>query len=169
MVLIGSLSGTRAQIRDREREPIIVVGDSQTMPGFLGAPNSSLEVWAWHSPTWQIGTDCSESAMSSGVTVLHDDTVAPPSPTDVAVTAVGASIVVEWSIPAAGDLEGYRIRISEQPGGPYTVAHQGLIDAWRDTYTVKATTGTTYYLVMTALDHAGNESAQTTEVSVTVP
>ncbi len=116
-----------------------------------------------------IGTDCSESAMSSAVTVLHDDTVAPPPPTDVAVSAVGASIVVEWSIPVAGDLEGYRVLSSEQPGGPYTVAHQGLIDAWRDTYTVQATTGTTYYLVMTALDHAGNESAQTTEVSVAVP
>jgi hypothetical protein len=115
-----------------------------------------------------LGSGGAESAMSASVTVLHDDIVAPPPPVDVSAVAGTGAITVSWDLPPVGDLKGFRVLVSQQSGGPYTQAHTGLLGPLARQHFFQAVSGT-YYLVVTALDHAGNESSYSIQVSVTVP
>jgi hypothetical protein len=116
-----------------------------------------------------LGSSGAESAMSASVTVLHDDIVAPPPPVEVVAVAGTGTITVSWDLPAVGDLKGFRVLVGQQSGGPYTQAHTGLLGPLTRQLLFQAVSGGTYYLVVTALDYAGNESSYSTQVSVTVP
>ena len=116
-----------------------------------------------------LGQGCVESALSQPVTVLHNDTVAPAPPTDVAATAGTGSITVTWTSSVDGDTDGYRVLVGESSGGPYVQVHQGLLDRLTDSHVFSAGSGSTYFIVVRAIDEAGNESVDSTEVQVTLP
>jgi uncharacterized lipoprotein YddW (UPF0748 family) len=78
---------------------------------------------------------------------------------------VGA-VALAWAASPAQDLKGYRIYRSTTPGVALTpanrVAETGAITSTTD---AGLTPGTTYYYVLTAVDHFGYESAASPEVS----
>jgi len=71
-------------------------------------------------------------------------------------------VVLQWQANTEPDLEGYNLYRAAQPGGPYTKINTSLITT--NTYTDADTVdGTTYYYVVTAVDHVGNESGYSPE------
>jgi hypothetical protein len=114
-----------------------------------------------------------ESDASPPVTVTPRDTF-PPAPPQALVAALlpgvtpGALIVdLSWSISLETDLAGYRVYRSEQEGTKGQVLNPELLPtpAVRDT---SVQPGHRYWYTVTAVDHAGNESAPSTPVSVDV-
>jgi hypothetical protein len=71
-------------------------------------------------------------------------------------------VVMQWVANTDPDLEGYNLYRATQSGGPYTKINTSLIttNTYTDTDTVD---GTTYYYVVTAVDHVGNESGYSPE------
>lgn len=85
-----------------------------------------------------------------------------PSPPVVTASSSDSQNMLSWS--AVADSNGYTIRRSETPGGPYIVIASGLTTtSYTDTAVVN---GTTYYYIVTALNASG-ESGNSSEVSVT--
>ena len=71
-------------------------------------------------------------------------------------------VVMQWAANTEPDLAGYNLYRAMQSGGPYTKINTSLIttNSYTDTNT---TDGTTYYYVVTAVDHVGNESGYSPE------
>ena len=71
-------------------------------------------------------------------------------------------VVMQWVANTDPDLEGYNLYKAAQSGGPYNKINTSLIttNTYTDTDTVD---GTTYYYVVTAVDHVGNESGYSPE------
>ncbi len=111
---------------------------------------------------------CGESGLSDPVTVLHDDIVAPPPPENVTAGVAGTTVTVSWEQPNVGDVAGYKVLVGEQSGGPYSQAHQGLLSRVSSSFSFQAASGT-HYIVMKAVDWAGNESGYSPEQVVVVP
>lgn len=114
-----------------------------------------------------------ESSDSQPVTVTPRDTFAPAAPQGlVAALLPGATpktLVVElsWSISLETDLAGYRVYRSEQEG----TRGQGLNPELLPTPAIRDTSvepGHRYWYTVTAVDHAGNESAGSAPVAVEV-
>ena len=114
--------------------------------------------------------NCEESGTSQSVTVLHNDTVAPDPPEELSFTLAGNSLTVNWAWPYTGDVDGYKLYIGSESGGPYIQAHSGVLNRLLESYTVQSISGgTTHYVVMKSLDASGNESAYSNELVVVVP
>ena len=107
-----------------------------------------------------VDTQGNESANSTEVWAIAAD-VPPAAPTDL--TAGDGSVILDWADNTELDLEGYNVYRSTTSGGLYT---QIAADLTVSTYTDSDGT-TNYYYVVTAVDAAGNESAYSTEVSLT--
>jgi chitodextrinase len=104
------------------------------------------------------------SAQSTAVNVTTPDTLAPPTPTGLAVTAPASGTVnLTWTAvtdTGGSGLAGYKIyRAGAQIGTSASAS-----------YSDTTTTGTTSYTyTVAAYDNAGNTSAQSTAVNVTTP
>jgi fibronectin type 3 domain-containing protein len=104
------------------------------------------------------------NASNSPVTIslLGDGTQTSPPPSDVS-----HSVTLSWS-PSTSAVSGYEVYRSQISGGPYSkldanpVASDSYVDA-----TVQA--GSTYYYVVTAVNSAGVQSADSAQVSAIVP
>ncbi|MCK4545846.1 MAG: prepilin-type N-terminal cleavage/methylation domain-containing protein [Candidatus Eisenbacteria sp.] len=105
-----------------------------------------------------------ESGYSIERVAVPYDNAPPPVPTGVAVE-VGAddALVVAWDESPSSDIAFYRVYYdSDESGAPY---------AWWDSTRIiparleNLSTGTTYYIVVTASDACGNESGFSSEVT----
>ena len=122
-----------------------------------------------------VGTigDRAGNQRSSGISTVAIDGIGSPTditppvaPTGLAATAGNLEVLLDWNDNAEADLDGYKVFRSTTPGGPYTKVSAALLasSAYADT---GLTNGTTYYYVVTTVDMAGNESANSGEVSAT--
>src|SRR5918998_405082 len=88
----------------------------------------------------------------------------PATPTGVTAVGTSASVVLEWSANAEPDLKGYNVYRSGSAGGAYVKLNESGVlttTAYSDT---SAPSGTVSYYRITAVDQAGNESAQSATV-----
>jgi len=78
------------------------------------------------------------------------------------------SITLSWQPPAPGEsVTGYNIYRSTKPGGPYGIIASRVP---KPTYVDRnVESRTTYYYVVTTVDHSGRESKYSAEVRATVP
>jgi len=83
------------------------------------------------------------------------------------VQTVSHSVTLTWTA-STSTVSGYNVYRSTVSGGPYTKVNSALVapTSYVDT-TVQS--GQTYFYVATSVDSNGVESADSTEVSVTVP
>jgi fibronectin type 3 domain-containing protein len=103
------------------------------------------------------------------VKVTSNATNSPASVTlsGTGVQPVSHSVTLTWTASTSA-VSGYNVYRSTTSGGPYTKLNSSLIAT--TTYvdsTVQAST--TYFYVVTSVDSSNVESANSTEVSVTVP
>ena len=114
-----------------------------------------------------------ESGASPPVTITPRDTFPPAAPQGLVAALLpgatpGALIVdLSWSISLETDLAGYRVYRSEQEGTRGQVLNPDLLPtpAVRDT---SVQPGHRYWYAVTAVDHAGNESAPSAPAVVDV-
>ena len=103
-----------------------------------------------------------ESDDSTPAIVTPRDTFPPAAPQNLVVAEIpgengAVSVDLSWSINLEDDLAAYRIYRSEQPGqrGRSLQVELLLSPAYRD---LSVQPGHRYWYVVTAVDHAGNES-----------
>ena len=80
-------------------------------------------------------------------------------------TGIATSLQVTWNADTDSDLAGYKVywgTASNTYGTPASVTSG-------TTYDISVQAGTTYYVAVSAYDSSGNESAKSTQQSVTVP
>ena len=124
------------------------------------------------------------SPPSAPVTILTRDTFPPSAPTGLAAVPVSAAINggepevdLSWSSNTEPDLAQYRVyrrdvatngsvAASKQQIAPENATELVVSPAFRDTH---VQSGHTYAYSVTAVDNAGNESAESKAVEVTVP
>ena len=114
------------------------------------------------------------SADSNRVTVLARDIFPPAAPQGLVVVYVPAQsgqparLELSWNISVETDLAGYNVYRSEEPGVQGTRLNSELLPtpAFQDAHVLA---GRTYFYTVTAVDHTGNESAASSEISGAVP
>lgn len=111
------------------------------------------------------GESEASSGRSSAVSIVPKDTFAPKAPVNVKALTGTASIELAWERSTEADFATYRIYRAEAPGEFKAVADIA-IPAYSDR-TAKA--GAPYRYVVTAIDRAGNESARSAIVEITLP
>ena len=115
-----------------------------------------------------------ESEDSNVLNVTPRDTFAPATPENIAATATPANgsaaahVDLSWAISSETDLLGYNVYRSDTESGPGTCVNATplVTPAYRDDSVVA---GAQYFYRVTAIDRAGNESAPSAPVAVTVP
>lgn len=96
------------------------------------------------------------------------DVTPTDAPSSLIATAGATSIGLAWQNPPQTDLAYIRIKRAAASGGPYTQINTDG-DTTGTTYDDVSATGTDpWHYVVTAVDHAGNESAASNEVHATV-
>lgn len=126
---------------------------------------SGTTTYTYTVSAYDNATPANISSPSSAVTITTPDTIAPTKPTGLTASAASPTKVnLSWN--AATDtggsgLAGYRI----YRDGTYR-ASVGTTTSYSDTTVVN---NTTYKYSVASYDHAGNISAQTSQVSVTTP
>jgi len=96
------------------------------------------------------------------------DTIPPAAPTGLTATPSTGTVTLTWNSNTEGDLYGYDIYRSTTPGGETT--RLNLVRSKTSAYTDTNVAGTrTYYYIVTAVDTNFNSSADSIEVSATVP
>jgi len=114
-------------------------------------------------------TPSSTGSLPGSVKVTSNATNSPASITlsGTGVQTVSHSVTLTWTA-STSTVSGYNVYRSTVSGGPYTKVNSSLIAAttYTDT-TVQAST--TYFYVVTSVDSSNVESANSTEVSGTVP
>ncbi len=103
------------------------------------------------------------SAPDSGYSV---DNIAPGVPTGFAASYGTGTVDLWWNPAPESDFQYFRVYRSSDPGftpGPATLAQETASTSWEDSPTDP---GSVYYK-LTALDHAGNESAPAASGAVT--
>jgi Immunoglobulin domain/Immunoglobulin I-set domain/Abnormal spindle-like microcephaly-assoc'd, ASPM-SPD-2-Hydin len=104
------------------------------------------------------------------VTVTSNATNSPASTTltGTGVQPVSHSVTLTWTASASMGVTGYNVYRSTVSGGPYTKLTSPPVAA--TTYVDSAVqSAQTYYYVVTSVDSSGVESADSAEVSATVP
>ena len=81
--------------------------------------------------------------------------------------AVAHSVTLTWTA-STSTVVGYHVYRSTVSGGPYTKQNSS-VNASTSYVDSAVQAGTTYFYVVTSVDSSGVESADSTEVSVTVP
>lgn len=115
-----------------------------------------------------------ESADSNVLEVIPRDTFAPETPGNVTATAIAvnnslaAHVDLSWAISTESDLLGYNVYRSDEESASGTRLNSTplITPVFRDNAVVP---GKQYFYRVTALDRAGNESAPSDPVAVTVP
>ncbi|MFN7966253.1 MAG: fibronectin type III domain-containing protein [Acidobacteriota bacterium] len=115
-----------------------------------------------------VGNDGSRGSLSQGYVFTHSDTTAPAAPTAVSGSATAGQLTVSWTSPPDADVEKFKIYASVTSGGTATLIDGGTDSHCRTSRSVSAAPGT-YYITVKAVDFAGNHSAASTQVQVTVP
>ena len=108
-------------------------------------------------------------SLPGNVKVTSNATNSPASITlsGTGVQPVSHSVTLTWTA-STSPVSGYNVYRSTTSGGPYTKLNSSLIAATTYTdSTVQAST--TYFYVVTSVDSSNVESANSTEVSATVP
>ncbi len=81
-------------------------------------------------------------------------------------TFAGDALKISWNANTENDLAGYRVYYGRSAGNYETVLNAGNVT----TQTLNnLSAGSTYYVAITAIDQAGNESRPSQEVSVVIP
>ena len=90
----------------------------------------------------------------------------PAAPKSLVATAGDTKVALDWADNGEGDLAGYDVYRATASGGPYTKRNSARVpaSAFTDTGLVN---GTTYFYVVRAVDNAGQESANSAQVSAT--
>lgn len=88
----------------------------------------------------------------------------PAAPQGLTATGGNAIVTLDWADNAETDLANYKVKRATVSGGPYTVIASPTASGYTDT---TVTNGTTYYYVVSAVDSAANESANSSQVSAT--
>jgi len=115
-----------------------------------------------------------ESAASNVLEVTPRDTFAPAIPENLVATVTPASdsvavhVDLSWAISTASDLLGYNVYRSDAETNPGARVNATplITPVLRDSSVVP---GKQYFYRVTAVDRAGNESAQSAPFAVTVP
>ena len=144
--------------------------------GHTGSGGAALDLMTvWGQPhtyrVFAISSDGRISPKSSPVTVTPADTEAPPPPFVTGVEPIDSGAIAGLEPCSAGDGFIMNMYVSETSGGPYSQANnQPIYVTGPKEYTISGLqNGLTYYVVMTLVDHAGNESDFSAEVSAEVP
>ncbi len=116
------------------------------------------------------GSDGSGSLSNGSISVTYTDQTSPGAPVNVSASSVSSGNI-EISFDDVEDVgsgvSSYSVKRAIAQGGPYsqigTVTEDGSTSyTFTDNATVNATT---YYYIVTAIDGAGNESTNSTEIS----
>ncbi|MGB6876497.1 MAG: fibronectin type III domain-containing protein [Candidatus Acidiferrales bacterium] len=115
-----------------------------------------------------------ESEESNVLDVTPRDTFAPATPENIAATATPSNgsaaphVDLSWAIHSESDLLGYNVYRSDTESSPGTRVNAAplVTPVFRDDSVVP---GAQYFYCVTAVDRAGNESALSAPVAVTVP
>lgn len=121
-----------------------------------------------------VGGKLLESGDSSPVILTPKDIFPPAAPQDVVAAllpgaAPGTTVVdLSWAINLETDLAGYRVYRSERENERGQLLTPDLLPspAYRDSSVLS---GRPYWYIVTAVDHAGNESAPSISLLVDVP
>jgi hypothetical protein len=137
--------------------------ESGVSAGLILAPGQSAKLDATFSPV-------AAGSLSGSVTVASNAT---NSPAAISLSGVGTqqtvshSVMLTW-IASTSVVAGYNIYRSEVSGGPYTKLNANPVGA--DSYTdSNVQAGLTYYYVATSMTPSGVESADSAQVSATIP
>lgn len=99
-------------------------------------------------------------------TQMAPDTTPPASPANLSATANDGSINLNWDDNGESDLAGYNLYRSISSDGSYIQINGSLVS--NSNYTDNSVSnGTTYYYLVTAEDHSGNESSYSSMTSAT--
>jgi len=133
--------------------------------GLILSPGQSATLDATFSPV-------ASGSLPGTVTVTSNAT---NSPVTISLSGYGAatsqtvshSVSLTWS-PSPSAVAGYDVYRSEVSGGPYTKLDSSIVaaDSYTDS-TVQA--GLTYYYVVTSVNSAGVQSADSAQTSATIP
>jgi hypothetical protein len=88
----------------------------------------------------------------------------PPAPTILGVVTNINQVIINWT--AISGAASYNVKRAPSSGGPYDTLASVTTNSYTDT---AVSAGTTYYYVVSAVSSAGAESANSAEVSATVP
>jgi hypothetical protein len=142
-------------------------GVSNLTPGFSLAPQQQVTFQVWFKPRAKGPASAKLSFLSSNLTspvtipLTGDGTsgsTPPPSPHSVKLT---------WE-PSPSAKAGYEVYRGDVSGGPYnrinssTVSDLTYVDA-------AVNSASTYYYVVTAVNHGGHESTFSNEVAIAIP
>ncbi|MBN1764662.1 MAG: carbohydrate binding domain-containing protein, partial [Sedimentisphaerales bacterium] len=100
------------------------------------------------------------------LSLTADDATPPAAPTGLVCTAGDGTVSLDWDDNIEGDLDGYHVYRSTTSGSGYSQLNGALLTS-SDYIDNTVANGTTYYYVVTAVDTALNESADSNEDSAT--
>jgi hypothetical protein len=126
---------------------------------------------AGQSATFQVKFTPTTTGSVTGSVSLTSN--ASNSPTTISLSGTGIaatahSTTLNWTASTSTGVVGYYVYRGTQTGGPYTKINSTAVAG--TTYTdSNVTAGATYFYVVTAVDSTGTESAQSSEVSATIP
>ncbi len=159
---INAAYGITRQISGGSEQLIGIVKPSETFRDVLvqrGLPHTYR--------SYSIARGGVTSNKSAPVTVTPIDTAAPPAPV-LTATALDHGAQVDFEACVGTGTSGANIYVSSSSGGPYNKVNTTPIPAFGMThYTVSGLQNSaTYYVVAKLIDHAGNMSPYSAEVSV---
>jgi hypothetical protein len=156
------------------KSPFVKIGETQSSP-YEDAQFAfgTAYVYSVRSVVRNAGAAL-ESANSNLVVVTPRDTFAPGAPQGLLVVLVpkqgeaAAHLELSWAINPETDIAGYYVYRGDQAGTLGTRLNTELLltPAFRD---MNVQPGQSYFYRVTAVDHAGNESASSSIVSGGVP
>lgn len=109
----------------------------------------------------------SVSALSQEVTITSVDTTPPVTPAGLEATTNGLQATLTWKAYRDDDLKGFNGYVAASPGGPYQKINgsvRPIYQPWEMSLIVSAPG--TYYVTMTSVDFAGNESSMSDELTI---
>jgi hypothetical protein len=110
--------------------------------------------------------DAETGPYSTTVSVTANDTTPPGVPQKLTITVGSLSATITWQGSDSRDLQGYHIFLATTSGGPYTKLNGAVHPASSPKQWQLTGLGLqTYYVVLKAVDIAGNQSAYSTQVS----
>jgi hypothetical protein len=142
----------------RDAEPIVLRGDHfpDWLRPSLRYPGSHLNLYGG-----------SVSALSQEVAITSVDTTPPVTPAGLEGTTNGLQATLTWKAYRDDDLKGFNGYVAASPGGPYQKINgsvRPIYQPWQMSLIVSAPG--TYYVTMTSVDFAGNESAMSDELTI---